>query len=141
MIQRIQTLFLLAAAGLLVSMFFVPMARFPEGETCIRYLELPSCLSLLLISTILCITTIFSFKRRIRQIRLCNLNSLILLGFQIYLAVLFFKREPEMIFSVSAIFPVCAAILTFIAMRYIARDEAMVMAASHLRPSRKGKKK
>lgn len=122
-------------------MFFIPMIKFPDGETSIRYLEITPCLTLLLVTAVLCIATVFTFKNRIRQIRLCNLNTLVLLGFQIYLAVLFFKREPEMIFSISAIFPICAAILTFIAMRYIARDEAMVMAASHLRSSRKGKKK
>jgi hypothetical protein len=67
------------------------------------------------------------------------LSSLIALGFQIYLAVLFFRREPEMIFTISTVFPVISAIITFIGMRYVARDEAMVMAASRLRSSRRRK--
>ena len=90
----------------------------------------------------LSIVTLVSFKNRIRQIRLCNLNTLILIAYQIILAVYFFQRDTKLgedaLFTVPCIFPICAAILTFIAMRYIARDEAMVMAASRLRSGKRG---
>ena len=141
MIQRIQTLFLTITAGLLISMLFVPMVKFVGSDTVIRYIEYLPTATMLIVTIVLCITTIFSYKRRIFQIRVCNLNSLILLGFQIFLVVKFFTREPDMIYTISAVFPIAGAILTFIAMRYIARDEALVMASNHLRPSKEEKKK
>ena len=96
--------------------------------------------SLLMVSAILSIINIFSYKNRLRQIRTCNLNSIILLGFQIYIAVLVFTRTG-MRFSVTAVFPAVAAILTFIGMRYVARDEAMVRASSSLRDYNRKKRK
>lgn len=141
MIQRIQTLFLTIAAGLLISMLFIPMVKFAGSGTTIRYVEYTPTFIMLLVTIVLCITTVFSYRKRIFQIRLCNLNSLILLGFQIFMIVKFFTREPEMIYTLAAVFPIAAAILTFIAMRYIARDEALVMASTRLRPSKSERKR
>ncbi len=138
MLQRIQTLFLLAAAGLMISMIFTPMYHTVNNETLMYYKDYTSIV-LILVSCVVCITTICYFKKRVLQIRLCNLNTLILIGFQIFLAVKFFTREPNTVFSVTAVFPIVAAILTFIAMRYIARDEAMVISASRLRSDKKKK--
>ncbi|MDD6103823.1 MAG: DUF4293 domain-containing protein [Bacteroidales bacterium] len=140
MIQRIQTLFLLAATGLLVAMFFIPMCYVDSEGSKIFYHEYMPLFSLLMVSAILSIINIFSYKNRLRQIRTCNLNSIILLGFQIYIAVLIFTRT-EMRFSITAVFPAVAAILTFIGMRYVARDEAMVRASSSLRDYNRKKRK
>jgi hypothetical protein len=136
MFFRIQSLFLSIAAGLSISMFFTNMAKFVDGVT-ISFWEHPSVRIFILVVSVLGVIALSSFKKRLYQIRVCNLASLILLGFQIYLAVLFFKREPGMIFTINAVFPLVSAILTFIGMRYVARDEAMVMAASRLRPSKR----
>ena len=153
MIQRIQTLFLAAAAGLLISMIFTPMVRFTgDPSTTIPFVALAAAKGFTLttifqiVCTVLSVVTIFMYKNRIRQIRLCNLNSIILIGYQIILAVYFFQRASKLgddaLFTVPCIFPICAAILTFIAMRYIARDEALVMASTRLRSGRKnGRKK
>lgn len=48
------------------------------------------------------------------------------------------KLGEDAIFTVPCLFPICAAILTFIAMRYIARDEAMVIASTRLRSGKRG---
>lgn len=136
MIQRIQSLFLFVVAGLILSMFFTPMVEFLGGET-IYYAERYDMLVLMLVTFVLAGTTFFSYKNRLFQIRLCVLNALILLGWQVLIAVLFFKRDPEMIFSVTAVFPIVACVLTFLAMRYISRDEAMIRAASRLRNRRR----
>lgn len=141
MIQRIQTLFLLAAAGLLTSMVFTPMIKFTDGETVIRYIEFTPTLIMLIVTVVLSFVNIFSFKNRMFQIRVCNLNTLICVGFQLYLAVKYFQSEPGMIYSVTAIFPILAAILTFIGMRYVARDEAMVQAAYHLRDTKRKRRR
>lgn len=139
MIQRIQTLFLTIAAGLVISMFFIPMVTFAGGSTKIWYYEYTPTMILLIVTAVLSLVNIFSYKNRLFQIRVCNLNALILLGFQIFMAVRFFQREPEMIYSIAAVFPIAAAILTFIGMRYVARDEALVRSASHLRDTRRKK--
>lgn len=141
MIQRIQTLFLLIALGVIISLFFLPMISFVGSDVVIKYTDYNPTLILNIFASLICIASISTFKNRILQIRLCNMNSLLLIGFQILLAVKFFTKEDGMIFSVTAVFPIVAAILSFIAMRYVARDEAMVIAASHLRSPKKGKSK
>jgi hypothetical protein len=65
------------------------------------------------------------------QIRLCGFTGVVLIGFQGLIAYYFFTMDAA--FSVTAIFPLVAAILTFIASRYIAHDEALVRAADRLR--------
>lgn len=117
-------------------MFFTPMITLMDGET-IRYIERYDMLVFLIVTFVLSVTTFFSYKNRMFQIRLCVLNALILLGWQIFILVLFLKREPVMIYSLTAVFPVVAAVLTFLALRYISRDEAMIRAASRLRSSRR----
>ena len=152
MFFRIQSLFLTIAAGLLVSMFFAPMIRFVGEDTVIRFVEVAAFKGFTLttifqlVCAVLSIVTLVSFKNRIRQIRLCNLNTLILIAYQIILAVYFFQRDTKLgedaLFTVPCLFPICAAILTailtFIAMRYIARDEAMVIASTRLRSGKRG---
>lgn len=71
------------------------------------------------------------------QIKMCIFNTLILLGFQGWIAYAFFTREAGIAFSITAVFPIVCAILTFIAMRYIARDEAVVRAANSIRSAKK----
>ena len=159
MFFRIQSLFLTIAAGLLVSMFFAPMIRFVgDSATTIPFIAIANFKGFTLttifqiVCAVLSVVTLASFKNRIRQIRLCNLNTLILIGYQIILAIYFLQRNnPEKplglllantgespIFTISCLFPICAAILTFIAMRYIARDEAMVIASTRLRSGKRG---
>jgi hypothetical protein len=117
-------------------MFFTNLIKFTDGLS-ISFWEYTPTRIFILVTSVLSIVAVSSFKNRLFQMRICNLSTLISLGFQIYLAVLFFRRVPEMIFTVNAVFPIVAAILTFIGMRYVARDEAMVMAASRLRRSKR----
>ena len=158
MFFRIQTLFLAVAAGLLISMFFTPMIRFVGDATTRPFVAVAAFKGFTLttifqiVCAVLSVVTLVSFKNRIRQIRLCNLNTLILIGYQILIAIYFFQRNnPDKplgllqqtlgespIFTIPCIFPICAAILTFIAMRYVARDEALVMASTRLRSGKRG---
>jgi phosphate/sulfate permease len=45
------------------------------------------------------------------------------------------------IFSITVVFPIIAAIMAFTAVRYIARDEALVRSVHSLRKSQKKKRK
>ena len=108
MFFRIQSLFLTIAAGLLISMFFAPMIRFVGEDTVIHFIEVAAFKGFTLttifqiVCAVLSIVTLVSFKNRIRQIRLCNLNTIILIAYQIVLAVYFFQRDSNPAFFPSA---------------------------------------
>lgn len=137
MFFRIQSLFLFLASALIGSLFFLPMVIFIGSDTTINYVEYYPSLILIIVSLVLSITILFSYKKRMFQVRVCTLDMIILLGLQIWLLVKYFTRDESMHFSFSIVFPIVAAILVYIAMKYIARDQAMVMSASRLRPSKK----
>lgn len=131
MIQRIQTLFLLAATALLSSLFFLTIAK-SQVES-VKLIQITPLLIFNVITTIVAFITIFLYRNRVLQIRLTILNSIILLGYQGWIVYLFFVRPEGSAFTTPAVFPVVAAILSWLAFRYIARDEAMVRAADRLR--------
>ncbi|NLA15357.1 MAG: DUF4293 domain-containing protein [Bacteroidales bacterium] len=128
MIQRIQTLYLLIALGLMTSLFFGIYATY----TPFVVLTVAVCALLLL--------TIFLFKARKIQIRLCIYTSLVLLGQQIWMGVAYYQNKAEDIsFTVTTVFPMVSIILVILALRAIGSDEALVQSYHRLRPG-KGKK-
>lgn len=131
MIQRIQTLFLLAATALLTSLFFVTIAR--SQVEAVKLVQIIPLLVFNVVTTALSFISIFLYKKRILQLRLTILNSIILIGYQSWIVYLFIIRPDGSAFTTPAVFPIIAAILSWLAFRYIARDEAMVRAADRLR--------
>ena len=129
MLQRIQTLYLLFTCGLLASLFFIPMYETAGGAT--AYSDYAGLLVLLILSIATSLGTVFLYRRRTGQIRLCTFNSVVLIGFQGWIAYYFFTTEAA--FSISAVFPLVAIILTVIASQHIARDEAMVRNTGRIR--------
>ena len=77
------------------------------------------------------------FKARMIQMRLCIISAIVLLAFQIWIGVDYFKHMKDIVFSFTAIFPVIAAILDVLAARNIMLDEAMVQSASRLRSAKR----
>ncbi len=140
MIQRVQTLYLLGTFCLLLSMFFSTFCYTP-GANPIEYTHYTPFLVLLIASFAVCFFTIFLYRHRMVQIRLCTFNTLILLGFQGWLAYEFFTRAEGVAFSATALFPGICAILTVVALRFIARDEAVVRSANSIRSYKKNRKK
>ncbi len=130
MLQRIQTLFLLISTVLLILLFCFPMAVLPEGA--VQYSDSPVLFGLLLVATIVAFFSIFLYRHRMLQIRVSFFNILILCGLQA-LIIYYYLTWPGARFSFTAVFPIVAVILTFLAIRYIGRDEAMVRAADRLR--------
>ncbi|HPJ82711.1 MAG: DUF4293 domain-containing protein [Bacteroidales bacterium] len=127
MIQRIQTLYLAIALGLMVSIFFGIYATY----TPFVILTSASCVLLL--------ATIFLFKARRLQIRLCIYTSLILLGQQVWMGAVYVKNMSELSFPVTTVFPIISIILVLLALRAISIDEALVQSYNRLR-SKKEKK-
>ena len=140
MIQRIQTLYLFIASGLLFSMFFSKIC-FAPGMEPVQYTDYTPFIIFIAATFAISLFTIFIFHHRMLQIRLCIFNILVLLGFQGWVAFKFFTREAGTAFSLTAVFPIVAAILVFTALRYIARDEAMVRSADSIRAMRRKSKK
>ena len=121
--QRIQTLYLLIASGLLVAMYFQPY-----GTGFIILFSLALACQLL---------AIVLLKSRVLQMRLSGLAALLLLGLQAWMIVSYFTTDPRPTLTMTAVFPVVAAILDFLAAKAILKDELIVRSASRLRASKR----
>ncbi len=149
MIQRIQTIFLLISGILLAILLFAPLAVlqiddatfyeiYTKGyvmESNIQYSY--SLLIFNAITILLTLMIIFMYKNRIAQMRFCVYNIILLIGLQ---GVIFYtiyatasKLEAEVFLEYAALLPIVAAILHFIAFKYIKRDEELVKAADRIR--------
>ncbi len=154
MIQRIQTIYLLVVAFLLAFFFFVPFSTFVVEPQMAKYLFNVSGLSsetinaenvyntwpLLILSIVVFgidMITIFMYKRRMIQIRLCIINTILLVGMQgllYYYVITVSKLLPaNPSYSIIFVFPIVSAILSFLALRSIAKDEALVRSLERLR--------
>ena len=138
--QRIKTLYLAIATALLASMFFCKFATIvgPQGNDLeIMYWEKIPYVTLLAISTIGNIFSLFAFKIRMPQMRVATGAAILLLAFQCWIVVDLARNWNEMSFSVTALFPLIAAILDIMAARSILLDEAMVQSSARLRASKR----
>lgn len=138
--QRIQTLFLSIAIVLTGALFFCNVCTILGSDGAvehIRYTEKISYLIVLIVSILLLISSLVSFKVRMLQMRITVFTAVVLLGFQALLAYDYFTNMGELVFSFTAIFPLIASILCFMASRKIYQDEIMIRAASRLRSSKK----
>lgn len=86
--------------------------------------------------------TVVLFKRRMLQIRLCVLNMVLLAGLQVMLVVLakMLTSQPDLLggssqmgFKLIAVAPIISVILTYLALRAIGRDEALIRSLERLR--------
>ena len=138
--QRIQTLYLALATALLSSMYFCKFATIvgPEGsELNIMYWEKIPYLVLLTLCAAGNLFSLFAFDIRMPQMRVATASAILLLAFQCWIVVDFASLWNEMTFSVTALFPLVAAILDILAARSILLDEAMVQSSARLRASRR----
>ena len=152
MIQRIQTLFLLGAVTCLGILFLIPLGHLiAPGDILLDfnydgikanelvandYTVLPLTI-LMLVTTGLAFFSIFLFKNRILQIRLNGINIFLMIG-QIGLFLFYFFNAAKQInaektFTIAIVLPIAAIIFTYLAIRTIGRDEALVKAADRIR--------
>ena len=132
--QRIQTLYLLLATGLVASLFFCNKA----GD--IPYTEYWPYLVLLIVTAFLQVMATTTWKHRIFQMRTAVLAAIILVAFQGWLVYDFITTHNTPVFHITAVFPIVATILDFMAARSILADEMMVRNADRLRAARRKKK-
>lgn len=131
--QRVQTLYLLLATGLVVALLFCNKA----GD--IPYTEYWPYAVLIILTGFLQVMALTTYKHRIFQMRTASLSAIILVGLQIWLVVDFIKTHNDPMFHVTAIFPIVATILDFLAARSILADELLVRSADRLRAAKRKK--
>lgn len=153
MIQRIQTLYLFASLVLIALIFLFPVAEltYSNDQHVIFKVTgfwddvsgnqiVPAIPVVILVSIIVClyVISIFLFKRRIIQARICIVNIVLLtglVGLYIYHFVFFVKKVPGGDYTpgLSFIFPFIAVILTYLAFRGIRKDELLIRLADRIR--------
>ena len=146
MIQRIQTLYLLLAAGLVACAAFLPLASFASGgeEFRLYAFGLRTADGETVQSTLytgIPLATIFLFKRRMLQFRLGVVEMILLLGAQIVMGIYYFLSYR--LFSsfefhaqsvkLPLVLPLIAMIFTYLAVRAIFRDELMIRSMDRIR--------
>lgn len=142
--QRLQTLYLCIATGLIVALFFSVKAFTlgPGGVHSVKltYIKYTPYLILLILITILQLLAVFTFNARVFQMRTAVLSAILMIALQAWIGVDYFTADKEWIFKFTAVFPLVAAILNFIAARLILRDQLLVESVSHLRSRKKNHK-
>lgn len=142
--QRLQTLYLCLATGLVVALFFSVKAFTlgPGGVHAVEltYIKYTPYLILLILITILQLLAVFTFNARVFQMRTAVLSAILMIALQAWIGVDYFTADKEWIFRFTAVFPLVAAILNFIAARLILRDQLLVESVSHLRSRKKNHK-
>ena len=96
MLQRIQTVYLLIIMALTIAILFLPLAVLQSGDQLFTFdatgistmaaqpeLIYPTwgLFALTIVISLLALLTIFLFKKRILQIRICVFNAILMLGF------------------------------------------------------------
>lgn len=150
MIQRIQTLYLLAVVALGIALIWLPVVEFvtPEEASELQIWEMTSIGGVplhglwgLLVATLLipalALVDIFLFKKRILQARLNIFTAMLCLGYYGVLAIYIWKAKlalgVDWHIMPWASFPLVCFVLTIMATRRILKDEALVRAADRIR--------
>lgn len=152
MIQRIQTLYLLAVTLLMGVATFTPLAYFVAGseEYLLHAFALKSATSshptiymgiIIALSAIVPFITIFLYKNRLLQIRLCAVELVLLVGSVVFMAIYYYLGQRFFSdiafhaqgFRIAIIFPLLSLILDYLALRAIFRDEMLVKSLDRIR--------
>ncbi|MBP6064656.1 DUF4293 domain-containing protein [Bacteroides sp.] len=149
MIQRIQTIYLLLVAALLISSMCLPVGYFMGPDAALYTLK-PlgiqvgevfnstwGMFGILLLSTIIALCSVFLFKNRMLQIRMSIFNTILLVGYYLTFLAFIYVLKDDLDASYrlawSLCLPLVAIIFNILAIRAIGRDEVMVRTADRLR--------
>lgn len=149
MIQRIQTLYLLAVVALGVALIWLPIVQFVTPEEAeLQVYELSALggvplqglwgltLTTVLIP-LLALVDIFLYRNRILQARLNIFTVMLCLGYYGVMAIYIWQAKlalgVEWHILPWASFPLVSMVLTLMATRRILKDEALVRAADRIR--------
>ncbi len=154
MIQRIQTLYLTGVVVLTALALWLPLARFSAGlahfdlyafglrdaeGTVVQptlYLGILTALTCLLAAV-----TVFLYRRRLLQFRLCIVQMVLLVGVEVLMAVYYFLSYRFFAtyefhaqhMQVAILFPLVCLVPEYLAARAIFRDELLVRSLDRIR--------
>ncbi len=147
MIQRIQTVYLFISALLIVSLLKLKFADLSVQDEIYTFVARGmyngenlvfnglAIFIFIMIVALLHFVVIFLYKKRILQMRILVFTIVLLLG----LFGMFFYftyagfTDAKAAFKIPVIFPIVAAILDFLAIRDIGKDEALVRSLNRIR--------
>lgn len=154
MIQRIQTVYLLIIVALMIATLFLPLTVLQVGESLCSFdasgistmlTDQPELLyptwglfALTAIIALISLITIFLYRKRILQIRLCIFNAILMLGFYGLYAFYVWTvskdlGDVDITGKIALTFPFISLILNYLAIRNIGTDEALVRSLDRLR--------
>lgn len=155
MIQRIQSLYLFIVAVLTGLVMFLPVAKFMDATEVLKLTGLGiidqsgemiitvyGLAAVVIAASLLALVTLFLFKNRMLQFRLCVVEIVLLAGvvlFEIYYIWYGYDLMREVAVSgymtvgVVALFPVLSLIFNFLALRGIKRDIVLVKSLDRIR--------
>jgi hypothetical protein len=153
MLQRIQSVYLLLAAGLMLAMLFLPVASFyGSGETPTFIFKAAGIYSvetgkivfaewvifgLISLTAFVSIFTVFLFKKRQLQIKLTQINCILI--FLIYVPVFVYGQyfisgtNHTIVPGFSIAVPLISIIIAQLAVRNIRKDEKLVRSLDRIR--------
>lgn len=152
MIQRIQSLYLLLVAILMAILCFLPFAEFLKdtevyeqtvwgirtvGENPEYVLNTTPMAILTILSALLPLVTIFLYKWRLLQMRMCIVEMVLLIGLLAYM-IMFLVRtggdfSDKIVFSIVDLFPLVSLVFAFLAFRGIYKDIVLVKSLDRIR--------
>ena len=155
MLQRIQTVYLLAATVLISLMLFLPLAEIAaegtgiyevlskgwfitSGETVEVAMATWPVFILALVLALLPLINVFLYRKRKLQIRMCVYSIILafgLIGLLYYFFVMGFRQldDPIYAFRFPMVVPVVYIILIYLAFRGIRKDEILVRSLDRIR--------
>ena len=155
MIQRIQTVYLLLIVILSGFVIFSPLADLLNNSDKLYYLvdfkgisliqttgnviesRIWALTSVSMVVPILAIIAIFSYKNRVKQIRLTVINMLFMLCFYIFLVLFIWpacsRLHAEWHLRIVSVFPLVNLILSYLAIGAIGKDEKLIKSLDRLR--------
>ncbi len=156
MIQRIQTIYLLAATSLLATFILTTLATFSTANDIytlsvlgiknaegVMVFPMPYLIFIAALAALLPLVNIFLFKRRMLQVRLCvvqivlTLGVLVVAGVYYYLSNRYFGSETEGVVNASirivCALPIVAIIFDYLALKAIFKDELLIKSLDRIR--------
>lgn len=154
MIQRIQTLYLLAVIAFMSVTFVAPIATFTAASGDVFTLSAFELSNgeqsqstiwmgiVLVVATVLPLITIFLFKNRQLQLRLCGAEVMLLLGAVAFVVIYYWLSSSNALEGIdivhrslgwASIMPLLALVMAFLAARRIFKDEILVRSLDRIR--------
>lgn len=152
MIQRIQSLYLLLITAVLIAVLFLPFGVFQTLDTTYEYTAfsikqagggslyaMPVWVLAVIsvISATLAFVTVFFYKKRKVQIRLCFWNLLLMVlfyfAYAVFLVMAMNDLKASFAVSYGLFLPLVAIILDYLTVRAIRKDEALVKSWDRIR--------